>query len=83
MFLMHKPTKTIVEILTLDALFNPSVNEVTARMHAGQELQDPDIYLKSEMMFLSGEALPLCWLDLHYRDTLEAKMIKEMSLVTN
>lgn len=68
MFLFHKPTQTLVEILTIEKLFNSCANEVTGIMHAGEELQEPDSYLKSEMIFPSGEALPRCWLDLHYCD---------------
>jgi hypothetical protein len=32
------------------------------RLHAGEELQDPQPWLKGELRFASGEALPSYWL---------------------
>lgn len=68
MFLMHQPSGSLVEVLTLPMLFNPCQTEITGVAHAGEELQDPTVFLKSELRFPSGEALPTCWLDAHYRD---------------
>jgi hypothetical protein len=81
MFLMHKPTGTLVEILTLDRLFNPCQTEVMGISHAGEELQEPADFLKLEMAFPSGEALPLCWLDSHYRDQIHHAKLPELSLI--
>ena len=36
--------------------------------HAGEEMQDPEIFLKSELIFPSGEPLPVCWIDPHYNE---------------
>lgn len=77
MFLLHRPTQVLVEILNLSDLFNPFDAEVQGRSHAGEELQDPALFLKTELVFPSGEALPICWLDGHYREHLhlgESKM---------
>lgn len=83
MLLMHKPSGTLVEILTLDRLFNPCIKEVMGVTHAGEELQEPDSYMKWEMMFPSGESLPRCWLDSHYRDTEHYIRNQEFSVVGN
>jgi hypothetical protein len=32
-------------------------------------MQDPEKFAKSELQFPSGEPLPRCWLDAHYRDS--------------
>jgi hypothetical protein len=72
MFLQHKPTKALIEILTIQDLYDPCQQEISGQSHAGEELQDPASYLKSELIFPSGEPLPQCWLDAHYR---EAEML--------
>jgi hypothetical protein len=70
MFLLHRPTQVLVEILELSDLFDPFKTEILGRSHAGEELQDPDLFTKIEMDFPSGESLPICWLDGHYREHL-------------
>lgn len=68
MFLQHKPTKNLVEVLSLPDLWDPCQTTILGQFHAGEELQDPSVFLKAELMFPSGEALPICWKDPHYRD---------------
>jgi hypothetical protein len=68
MFLTHKPTNVLVEVIDLSDLFNPCCTEIIGRQHAGEEMQDPATFLKAEMLFPSGEMLPQCWIDPHYRD---------------
>jgi hypothetical protein len=68
MFLMHKPTESLVEVLNPIDLFDPCLKEIVARSHSGQEMQDPEAYLKAELVFPSGEPLPVCWINPHYRD---------------
>jgi hypothetical protein len=63
MFLLHRPTQVLVEILELSDLFDPFKTE-------GEELQDPTLFTKAEMGFPSEESLPICWLDGHYREHL-------------
>jgi hypothetical protein len=67
-FLNHKSDGKMVEVLSLSDLFNPNHHEIVGRFQAGEELQDPEKFSKTELEFLSGEALPKCWLDVHYRD---------------
>ena len=68
MFLNHKSDGKMVEVLSLNDLFNPNHHEIVGRFQAGEELQDPEKFSKTELEFLSGEALPKCLLDVHYRD---------------
>lgn len=69
MFLMQKNTEKLVEVLSLTDLFNPNHEKVVGRFHAGEEMQDPEKFSKKEMLFPSGEELPRCWLDSHYRES--------------
>ena len=69
MFLRHKTSHDIVEILDVDALFDPFKSRVAGRYHAGEEMQEPAMFKKPDLVFLSGEPLPRCWVDMHYRDT--------------
>ena len=68
MFLKHKDTGKLVEVLGLRDLFNPMHDVLIGRYHAGEELQDPEQFRKGNLVFCSGEALPKCWTDVHYRD---------------
>ena len=68
MFLKHKFNGQLVEVLTLDSMYDPCLKEITGRMHAGEEMQDPETFPKSELIFPSGESLPVCWLNPHYRE---------------
>jgi hypothetical protein len=69
MYLRHKGSNDLVEILDLGALFDPFQAAVSGRFHAGEELQDPAGFSKAELAFPSGEALPRCWVDPGYRST--------------
>ena len=62
MFLKYKRYGTLLEVLTVNDLFDPCQKEVTGRLHAGEEMQDPSTFMKSELIFPSGESLPRCWL---------------------
>jgi hypothetical protein len=70
MFLMHQPTQVLVEVLDLSDLFNPFNSDLLGRSHAGEELQDPIVFPKADLRFPSGESLPVCWQDSHYREHL-------------
>jgi hypothetical protein len=48
-------------------LFDPCAASIRGRIHAGEELQDPADFTKSDLVFPSGEGLPRCWLDPDYR----------------
>ena len=68
MYLKDKQTGDLVEVLTLDDLFDPFKATVSGRFHAGEELQEPREFAKADLIFPSGEALPRCWTDPHYKD---------------
>lgn len=57
----------LVEILDLRQLADPFATVVAGRIHGGEELQDPHHFAKAELRFPSGEDLPRCWSDPHYR----------------
>ena len=71
MFLQHQSNGALVEILSLETLFNPIQTKVKGRFHAGEEMQDVEYFTKSHLEFPSGEALPQCWLDAHYREHIQ------------
>jgi hypothetical protein len=68
MFLNERTTGHMVEVLSLGDLFDLFKDEVVGRYQYGEEVQDPEKFKKSDLMFLSGESLPRCWTDPHYRD---------------
>lgn len=68
MFLKKISDGHLVEVLSLKDLFDPFNDEIVGRLHFGEELQDPDKFSKNDLQFLSGETLPVCWTDSHYRD---------------
>jgi hypothetical protein len=68
MFLKRKDSGKLVEVLALRDLFNPLHDAIVGRYHAGEELQDPEQFAKADLVFCSGEPLPKCWTDVHYRD---------------
>ncbi|NEO31041.1 MAG: acetyltransferase [Symploca sp. SIO3C6] len=69
MFLQHKPSGQLVEVLTPEGLYDPCRSNINGRFHSGEEMQDPEVFKKSDLMFPSGESLPRCWLDAHYRES--------------
>ena len=68
MFLKHQPSDYLVEILEVQKLWNPFAEKVLGQFHAGEELQDPELFTKAHLTFPSGEPLPRCWTDSHYRE---------------
>jgi len=68
MFLKERTSGKLVEVLAQRDLFNPLHSTVVGRCHYGEEAQDPESFAKSDLMFVSGEALPRCWTDAHFRD---------------
>ncbi len=77
MFLKCKSNGTLVEVLTVEDLYNPCRREISGRLHAGEEMQDPSTFAKAELMFPSNETLPRCWLDTHYQEDKSPKSLLE------
>lgn len=68
MLLKQKSTGHMVEVENFMDLIDLNIVKVTGRYQEGEEVQDPDSFNKQDLLFLSGERLPRCWLDPHYRD---------------
>lgn len=68
MLLKEKHNGHMVEILNLMDLMNLNRDEVLGCYQEGEEQQDPESFKKTNLVFLSGEELPRCWTDPHYRD---------------
>jgi len=68
MLLKETATGHMVEVTNLIDLINLNCEEVEGRYQEGEDLQDPRKYKKTDLSFLSGEHLPRCWSDPHYRD---------------
>lgn len=68
MYLQHRETGRMVEVLGVNDLYNPMHDSLFGRYHYGEEAQEPERFAKESLIFLSGEDLPRCWVDVHYRD---------------
>jgi len=68
MFLKSQQDDSLMEVLNLKQLFDPFASGVEGRLHAGEEMQDPETFQKNALQFPSGEALPRCWVDPAYRE---------------
>lgn len=68
MFLQTQSTGDRVEVINFDELSDVFETKIHGRYQAGEELQDVEMFDKSALLFLSGEALPVCWTNPHYRD---------------
>ncbi len=68
MFLKDKANGDLVEVLDTHELADPCKSGVRGRYHAGEEMQEPRKFQKANLLFPSGESLPRCWTDPHYRD---------------
>ena len=68
MFLQQKQNHEMLEVLSLKELFDPFTTSLVGRYQHGEEVQDPEKFEQTNLQFLSGEQLPRCWLDAHYRD---------------
>jgi len=68
MILKQRTTGLPVEILDPKQLFSLFESELIGRYKAGNNLDFTNEFKKSDLIFTSGEELPLCWLDPHYRD---------------
>jgi hypothetical protein len=67
MYLKHKSSSNLVEILDVQELIDPSKGDITGRFHAGEEMQEPTSFQKADLIFPSGEVLPRCWIDPDYK----------------
>ena len=68
MLLKQKSNGHMVEVENFIDLINLNIEDVIGRYQEGEEVQDPNKISKQDLAFLSGEELPRCWFDPHYRD---------------
>ncbi|MCW9014525.1 MAG: acetyltransferase [Gammaproteobacteria bacterium] len=68
MLLRQKSSGHMVEVVNYIDLIDLNRDEVIGCYQEGEEVQDPDNFKKQDLVFLSGEKLPRCWMDPHYRD---------------
>jgi hypothetical protein len=80
MFLKHRQDDSLVELLQPAQLWDPFTASVQGRFHAGEELQDPQTFAKADLLFLSNEPLPRCWLNPHYLQSMGAGALAMPSL---
>ncbi|WP_372797321.1 acetyltransferase [Pontiella sp.] len=67
MFLKDVTTDGLIEVLNLDDVFDPFKPVVHGRTQIGEDTMDESDFEKAALVFPSGEALPRCWKDSHYR----------------
>jgi len=68
MFLKEATSGHLVEVLDIQELMDPHRDTIVGRFHTGEDLPDTECFAKSGLLFPSGEPLPHCWRDTHYRD---------------
>ena len=68
MLLKLKEGNHLMAVDDIESLINPCEQTVVGRLHWGEEEQDPETFAKDDLCFPSGEELPRCWRDAHYRD---------------
>ena len=68
MYMKQHSSGHLVEIMKLEDLYDPFNPTVMGRLHFGEEMQEPEVFEKTELVFLSNEPLPACWTNPHYRD---------------
>ena len=68
MLLKERHSGQMLAVEHITDLFNLNHESISGRFQYGEEEQDPEVFLKTDLVFLSGEELPRCWTDPHYRD---------------
>jgi hypothetical protein len=68
MILKQLSSGHLAEVLDITVLIDPFQSVVPVRIAYGEELADPEQISKADLGFPSGEPLPRCWTDEHYRD---------------
>ena len=71
MLLKERETGALVEILDIETLFNPLESNISGKIQDGQEEQEAEQFSKQDLIFLSDEKLPRCWLDPDYKAKVE------------
>ena len=72
MYLKHNPSGNLIEVINLQDVINPNSPTVRSRVYCDEIIRKAGDILKSELVFPSGEPLPLCWSDGAYKATAAA-----------
>lgn len=67
MLLKNKEDDGLIEISEVSELIDPFKDEVSGQMQEGQNEQSSELFKKEDLVFPSGESLPVCWLDSNYK----------------
>ena len=67
MFLKDLATNGLIEVLDMKEVFDPFSATVHGRSQMGEDTMDEGVFEKAQLVFPSGEPLPRCWCDSHYR----------------
>ena len=62
MFLKERDSGHLVEVVVFDELIDPNRNRIQGKYQIGEADQDEEAFAKSDLIFMSGEELPDCWL---------------------
>ena len=68
MFLRDLNTNGLIEVLDIKSVFDPFDTIIRGRTQSGEDTMDELEFEKASLVFPSGEALPRCWCDCHYRE---------------
>ena len=71
MFLKYLPNNDLIEVLNLPDVINPFTQTIHGKSQSGEDTRSIDDFNKCDLAFPSGEPLPLCWRDVHYRDQIQ------------
>jgi len=63
MFLKERDSGHLVEVVQVEELFDPAMRQIEGRYQIGEADQDNEPFAKSDLIFMSGEELPACWLN--------------------
>ncbi|TQV89259.1 acetyltransferase [Aliikangiella coralliicola] len=63
MFLKEKYSGHLVEVIDTGELFDPEKLSLRGKYQIGEDDQDEEVFSKTNLEFMSGEALPRCWLN--------------------
>jgi hypothetical protein len=72
MYLKRIPTGDLIEVVRLSDVVDPFSATVRGISQAGEDTVNLIDFDKSELVFPSGEPLPLCWRDNRYRKHIAA-----------
>ena len=67
MFLKSRNNGDMIDVIKIKDLTNLYHEKIIGSYQVGEELQEPQEFSKTDLVFLSGEELPRCWTDPKYR----------------